>query len=68
MFFLFNLRLSDKRSLVRYSAFKTIIDLIYQEMFKIRSQIAGMARLIVDEDENIKRMLIVALLLLFNFI
>lgn len=37
-------------------------------MFKIRSQIAGMARLIVDEDENIKRMLIVALLLLFNFI
>lgn len=58
---IFYLRLTDKRSIVRYSAFKTITDLIHQEMFKIRGQVAGMARLIVDEDENIKRILIIAL-------
>ncbi|VVC36201.1 Hypothetical protein CINCED_3A010242 [Cinara cedri] len=48
-------RLTDKRYIVRYSAFKTIIDLINQEMFKIRGQVAGIARLIVDDNETIKR-------------
>lgn len=36
----------------------TIIDLIRQEMVKVRGQIAGIAKLIVDEDEKIKCILL----------
>lgn len=32
----------------------TIIDLIRQEMVKVRGQIAGIAKLLVDDDEKIK--------------
>lgn len=35
----------------------TIIALIRQEMIKVRSQVAGIAKLLVDEDEKIKCML-----------
>ncbi|XP_060833475.1 condensin complex subunit 1 [Rhopalosiphum padi] len=46
-------RLHDKCNQVRYSTLMTIIDLIRQEMIKVRGQIAGIAKLLVDEDENI---------------
>lgn len=36
----------------------TIIDLIRQEMVKVRGQIAGIAKLIIDEDEKIKCILL----------
>jgi len=39
----------------------TIIDLIRQEMIKVRGQIAGIAKLLVDEDENINCMFVTLL-------
>lgn len=39
----------------------TIIDLIRQEMIKVRGQIAGIAKLLVDEDETIYCMFIILL-------
>ncbi|XP_050546197.1 condensin complex subunit 1 isoform X2 [Daktulosphaira vitifoliae] len=47
-------RLQDKCVIVRYTALTTIIDLIRQEIIKVRGQITGIARLLVDEDEQIK--------------
>lgn len=32
----------------------TIVALIRQEMVKVKSQVAGIAKLLVDEDEKIK--------------
>lgn len=49
----------------------TIIDLIRQEIIKVKSQIAGIAKLIIDEDEKIKCMFILLSLvvqLLFQFV
>ncbi|CAH1732771.1 unnamed protein product [Aphis gossypii] len=46
-------RLHDKCNLVRYSTLMTIIDLIRQEMIKVKGKIAGIAKLLVDEDETI---------------
>lgn len=53
-----HLRLHDKCNQVRYSTLVTIIDLIRQEMIKVRGQIAGIAKLLVDEEQNINCMLI----------
>ncbi|CAI6344316.1 unnamed protein product [Macrosiphum euphorbiae] len=46
-------KLHDKCNQVRYSTLVTIIDLIRQEMIKVRGQIAGIAKLLVDEEQNI---------------
>ncbi|XP_050420511.1 condensin complex subunit 1 [Adelges cooleyi] len=48
-------RLKDDCVKVRYTALLTIVDLIRQEMIKVRGQIAGIAKLLVDEDEKIKQ-------------
>lgn len=53
-----HLRLQDKCNQVRYSTLITIIDLIRQEMIKVRGQIAGIAKLLVDEEQNINCMFI----------
>lgn len=53
------LRLKDENDEVRYCALITIIDLIRQEMIKVRSQIAGIAKLLVDENLKIKCKLLI---------
>jgi len=39
----------------------TIIDLIRQEMIKVKGKIAGVAKLLVDEDETINCMFVTLL-------
>lgn len=46
-------KLHDKCNQVRFSTLITIVDLIRQEMIKVRGQIAGIAKLLVDEEQNI---------------
>lgn len=46
-------RLHDKCNEVRYSTLVTIVDLIRQEMIKVRRQVAGIAKLLVDKDVKI---------------
>lgn len=51
-------RLNDKCNKVRYSTLVVIICLIRQEMIKVRGQVAGIAKLLVDEEKKIKSMFI----------
>jgi hypothetical protein len=51
--------LNDKDNKVRYSALITIVDLLRQEIIKVRGQIAGIAKLLVDENDKIKCMFLI---------
>lgn len=54
MFFFSYFRLQNNNDTIRYSTLVTIIDLIKQEMIKVRGQSACIAKLIVDENTRIK--------------
>lgn len=63
--FIFFLRLQDNSDIVRFSALKTLIDLINQEMIKVRGQSAYIAKLLVDENKQIKSIFIILSLITY---